>query len=289
MDRLQQLISDNWTILRHELSSLMAIIMPGIIAGHLDGISSRLRQSKNSAQCYNPYLANYWEATDADLPDDSVLVISLVGPLYSWESDWLVGKIRAAEENPRICGIVLQIDGPGGMVSHLDQAVAAVKNCSKPTATVVTGCMASAHFWIGTSAERTFIVSDLCEVGSVGVVITHYSFREFFKQNGIDYREIYPDTADLKNEEVRALLDNDDESLIKAKAEKIHKVFAETVAENLGIAYDPQLPLFRGRMFSGEEAVSLGYIDQIGTLEDAARWVLGTATSRAANYLMNQS
>ena len=101
--------------------------------------------------------------------------------------------------------------------------------------------------------------------------------------NGIDYREIYPDTADLKNEATRALIEKDDDSIIKARAEKIHKIFAETVAENLGIDYDPKLPIFRGRMFSGEEAVAAGYIDQIGTLDDAARYVLGVATALQIN------
>lgn len=286
MERIQQLISDNWSIRRHELSSLMAIVMPGIVSGNLDSVVAHLKQPRNIAQCYNPCLASSWDVDSADLPDDSVLVLKLRGALYSWDSIWVADKVKSAEANPRICGIVLLIDGPGGMVSHLDQAVAAVKKCSKPTATVVDGCMASAHFWLGSSADRTFIVSDLCEVGSVGIVVSHYSFRDYFKQNGIDFREIYPDSADLKNEEVRALLDKNDESLIKARAEKIHKIFSETVADNLGIKYDPALPLFRGRMFSGAEAVAEGYIDQFGDLQEAARWVLGIATSRKANSLI---
>lgn len=283
MNRIQQLISDNWTIRRHELSSLMAIIMPGIISGNLEGISEILGKTKCTATAYDPYLATEWDTTDTDLPNNSVLVITLRGTLYAWESDWLARTIKEAEADPRICGIVLLVDGPGGMVSHIDKAVAAIKNCTKPTATVCEGMMASAHFWIGTCTDRTFIVSDLCEVGSVGIITTHLSLLKYFEMNGIDYREIYPDTADLKNEATRALIEKDDDSIIKARAEKIHKIFAETVAENLGIDYDPKLPIFRGRMFSGEEAVAAGYIDQIGTLDDAARYVLGVATAMQIN------
>lgn len=166
-------------------------------------------------------------------------------------------------------------------------AASAVENCSKPTATVVTGIMASAHFWLGTASDRTFIASPLCEVGSVGIVVTHYSFKEYFRMNGIDYREIYPDTADLKNKETRILEENGDESLIKQRAERIHKVFSETVARNLGIEYDPELPLFRGELFNGDEAVQAGYIDQFGGLADAVKWVLAQATSRRANEYYN--
>lgn len=262
--------------------------MPCIINGNIEAAVAQLSKDKCTVMATaNPYMAKWYELDDITLPVDSVAVITLTGVLYSWESEWVIRQVEAAELNPNICGIVFVIDGPGGMVSHLDMAAAAVENCAKPTATVVTGIMASAHFWLGTASDRTFIASPLCEVGSVGVVITHYSFKEYFRQNGIDYREIYPDTADLKNKETRALVDNNDESLIKARAERIHKIFAETVARNLGVEYDPKLPLFRGEMFDGSEAVAAGYIDQFGGVADAVKWVLAIATSRKAEELCN--
>ena len=38
-------------------------------------------------------------------------------------------------------------------------------------------------------------------------------------------------------------------------------------------------------MFSGDEAVAAGYIDQFGGLKDAVTWVLAQATSRKAEQL----
>lgn len=287
MNRLQRIFSDNWTIRRHDFESFVSLIMPAIVAGNIEAASAKLNEDDKCTvkATAAPYMAKWYELDDISLPVDSIAVITLTGVLYSWESEWVAKQVEAAELNPNICGIVFVIDGPGGMVSHLDMAAAAVENCKKPTATVVTGIMASAHFWLGTASDRTFIASPLCEVGSVGIVCTHYSFREFFKMNGIDYREIYPDTADLKNKETRVLVENNDESLIKARAEKIHKNFAETVARNLGIEYDPKLPLFRGEMFDGNEAVELGYIDQFGGVADAVKWVLAQATSRKAQQI----
>lgn len=287
MNRLQRIFSDNWTIRRHDFESFVSLIMPAIVAGNIEAASAKLNEHDKCTvkATAAPYMAKWYELDDISLPVDSIAVITLTGVLYSWESEWVAKQVEAAELNPNICGIVFVIDGPGGMVSHLDMAAAAVENCKKPTATVVTGIMASAHFWLGTASDRTFIASPLCEVGSVGIVCTHYSFREFFKMNGIDYREIYPDTADLKNKETRVLVENNDESLIKARAEKIHKIFAETVARNLGIEYDPKLPLFRGEMFDGNEAVELGYIDQFGGVADAVKWVLAQATSRKAQQI----
>lgn len=286
MEKVQRFFSDNWAIERPEFQNLLSLLTPCIINGRLADVNEQISQVKSSAMATSmPYMAKWYELDDISIPADSVAVIKLRGVLYAWETEWLIDQLAAAEKNANICGIVLVIDGPGGMVSHLDMAASAIKNSAKPTATVVDGCMASAHFWLGTAAERTFIVSPMCEVGSVGVVITHTSFKEFFKMNGIDYREIYPDTADLKNKETRELEENGDESLIKARAERIHKIFAETVAENLGISYDQTLELFRGAMFPGDVAVAAGYIDQFGTVDDAVRWVLAQATSRKAAQL----
>lgn len=287
MDRLQHFFTDSWTIRRYDFENTLSLLLPCIVKGRIDDAAAQLANKKCTikATTATPYLAHWYELDDISLPEDSIAVIKLRGVLYSWETEWIISQIQAAEMNPNICGIILDIDGPGGMVSHLDQASQCLKDCAKPTATVVSGTMASAHFWLGTSTDRTFISSPLCEVGSVGVVITHYSYKDYYKQLGIDFRSIYPDTADLKNKEIRLLEDKGDESMLKARAERIHKLFSETVAENLGITYDPRLPLFRGEMFTAEEAIAAHYIDEKGGIAEAVRWVLAQSVSRKANEL----
>lgn len=151
MEKLHRLFSDNWAIQRHDFDNMVSLLMPSIIAGNITAAASQLDTVKTSVRATaSPYMAKWYELDDLMLPVDSIAVITLSGALYSWESQWLIRQVEAVESNPNICGMVLVIDGPGGMVSHLDQAVAAVEKCTKPTATVVTGIMASAHFWLGT-------------------------------------------------------------------------------------------------------------------------------------------
>lgn len=283
MIHLQRFLSDNWMIRRADFENVSALIIPCIISGNPAAASAELVKSKSTASVTaTPYLAQWYEL-DELLPADSVAVIRLKGVLYSWETEWFIERFNAAAANPNIVGIVIEIDGPGGMVSHIDQAVAAIEKCEKPTATVVTGVMASAHLWLGISSDRTFIASTMCEIGSVGTMFTHVSYKDFFAQAGIKYWQIYPDSADLKNKEIRALEDNEDDSIIKEHAARLHRIFAESVAKHIGIDYDPELPLFRGEMYDAAEAVKLGYIDSFGDLGDAVRYVLGTATGRKAN------
>ncbi len=119
MNRLQRFFSDNWTIQRQDLDNAVSLLMPCIINGNLQAASSLLSKEKcKVAATAAPYMAKWYELDDITLPVDSIAVITLTGVLYSWESEWVIRQIEAAELNPNICGIVFVIDGPGGMVSH---------------------------------------------------------------------------------------------------------------------------------------------------------------------------
>lgn len=285
MEKLQQFFTNDWAVRRQGLESVLTLLAPCIMSGNLDAAEALLASKQPVAKALSaPYLADWHELDDAHLPVNSIAMVYLTGMLYAWETDWLIRTILAAEANPNIAGIVMVIDGPGGHITRLDVAADAITSCIKPVATVVAGDMHSAHFWLGTCADRTFALSQFCSVGSVGAMCEYMSIKELLVKLGIEVRDIYPDTSDLKNQESRALEAGDD-TLTKARLETAHRVFAETVARNLGIEYDPKLELFRGRVYSAPEAVAAGYIDQMGTVHDAVVWVLGRAVATETSQL----
>lgn len=284
MNKLQKIFSDHWAVRPHDLQGAVGLLMPSILRGNLAEAGDCLDSTLPRVEVLNPYEGTWWELGDSNIPADSLAVVSLQGMLYSWATEYVMGIVAQVEAHPQICGMVLVIDGPGGMASYVDQCSKAIRSMTKPTATYVKGIMASAHFWLGTSTGRTFIAdSPLCEVGSVGVVVNYYSFRTLLENAGIKHWEIYPDSSDLKNREVRDLEDNDDETLIKQSAARLHEAFSQAVSENTGIAYDPAAPLFRGQMFTASEAVGAGIINQTGTLKDAILWVLAQAALNENN------
>lgn len=286
MDKLQQFFANDWAVERRGFDNLMALLTPCILSGNIQAANEILSKPKVSAMAMAaPYIAPSYRADDTSLPDGSIVVINLVGVLYSWETSWLITKLQEAEHNPAVVGVVLCIDGPGGQVTRVDVAADMLRNFSKPAATVVMGYMCSAHYWIGSSTGRVFVESKLCQIGSVGSLAEFCSFAEYYKQNGIDMRQIYPDSSDLKNEELRAIEERNDESITKARLEGIHALFSQTIAENRGIKYDPEAELFRGKVFDAATAVAAGYVDQFGGVGDAARWVLARAMSQKAQNM----
>lgn len=271
--------------MRQSLDGVLALVVPCIRAGNLSEARGMVGRERLTARVMSaPYTSCDHTLDDASLPENSVAVIRLEGTIYAWETDWFIEDMARAEANPAVAGIVLVIDGPGGHATRIDVAASAVRNCSKPVAAVVTGTMCSAHFWIGSGAARTFAISPLCSVGSVGAMTEFVNIKKYFESIGLEVRDIYPAISDLKNEEWRELEQGGD-ALVCARLEKLARAFCLSVARNLGIDYDPKLEIFRGRVFQADEAVALGYIDCIGTVEDAVLWVLTEALSRKAAQL----
>ena len=285
VDKIYNFLTEKWLIADEGRTRLLATILPAIKAGNIAEVEKRL-SNETKAYATTPYLADRWELDDGSLPANSVAVINLEGPLYSWETFRLEKLLIQALNNDKIAGVVLWINGPGGMALHVDIAAALIEKAEKPIATYIAGTMASAHFWIGTAAARTFIASPLCSVGSVGTMGTYINFQKFYEMNGIDYRDIYPDSSDLKNKWFRDLAEKNDDTRIKKGLEDLHRLFAADVARYLGIEYDPEAPIFRGETFNGTEAVEAGYVDQFGTFQDAVTWVLAQATIKESNLIV---
>lgn len=283
MDKLYQFLTARWLMSGEEQSRLLAAILPALRSGHISEAQALLSASTMNAYATTPYMASRWEVDDQNIPEGSVAVITLEGPLYAWETFRLESILRAAADNPHIAGVVLWINGPGGMSTYIDVVSDQIAQFPKPVAAYVAAYMLSAHLWIGSAAGRIFLASPLCEVGSCGVMTTYVSMREYYKNLGIDIRDIYSDSSDLKNKWFRDIEERDDETLVKERLAQTHDAFIRAVAGYRGIAPDTESPVFRGETFTGDAAISAGLADQYGTLQDAVQWVVAQTVIRQVN------
>lgn len=275
MHSIQQIFNSTWAIGRQDFLNMISVILPSIQAGNFAELEELLAKQRTEIHAVNlGFARNEWEFDDENLPDNSIAVIALNGVLYSWESERVARKLEQALENQRIAGVIFKINGQGGMVNGISEITSVVAGSEKPIATVITGNCMSAHYWLASATGRRFLLDQTCQAGSIGVVGTYYNATEAMKKEGIDYREIYPDTADLKNREYRDIAEKNDEKAFKAHLEQIHALFCEAVSRNLNISYNKELPLFRGATFMGDAAIEAGLADAYGNLDDAARWVL---------------
>ncbi len=286
MDKIQQIFNGKWAIEAKDYYQLLSLILPSINAGNLTAIEQHLSKNKVTAYATMPYVADRWELEDASLPEDSVVIFTCDGVLYSWETYRLEQFIAKALSNPKIAGIVLFINGPGGMITRVDLLERMIRESSKPIAAYITGVCASAHFWFASACGRKFVSSPMDEIGSCGIIYTYQSFKKYYAELGIELKDIYPDSADLKNKMIREMEEKQDDSLIKENLSFYHNIFAQTVARNLNIEFNPTDPLFRGQTYFADVALANNYVDSYGTLEDAIVWVLSQAALKRANEII---
>jgi signal peptide peptidase SppA len=285
MDKLQSFFQDAWAIDPVYHRRMLSVVLPMITSGNLKAAENQLSKNKIKAYASTPYLADKWDLNDSNLPDNSIAVLKLDGVLYSWDTFNFEDLLRMIMSNNKIVGVVVYINGPGGMVTNVDVVEGLISNYSKPIACFISGMACSAHYWIASAADRTFIASPMCIIGSIGVFMDYADYKGMYEKMGIDIREIYPDSSDLKNYETRQIADNNNEDPLKQSLEIICNRFCLAVSKNIGIPYNPTNEFFRGKTYTGDVAVANGYINQFGTLEDATAWVLAQAIAKQVNNI----
>jgi signal peptide peptidase SppA len=248
-------------------------------AGTEESLAAALR---GEAAMEDPKAALPGSAEDA-LPytlSGNVAIIPIKGPLVNSSSPFLeffgmtgYPKIResliAAVKDPKVGEILLDINSGGGSVSGASDTadlIARINEHGKPVTTFADGMMASAAYWLGSSAGKV-ISSNTAIVGSIGVITTHFDRSAQLEQDGIK-------ATVIRAGEFKALasplepLSKAARAQIQEQLDEIYAVFMGQVAEARGVSYEAGDKSFgQGREFIGDAAVKSGLVDSVGSFD----------------------
>ena len=205
---------------------------------------------------------------------DGIAIIPVTGPIMRYANMFtrisgatstqeLATDLQAALDNPQVKGIILNVDSPGGEangINELGDMVYAARG-KRPIKAYGGGTVASASYWIGSSADE-LIIDDTALLGSIGVVVevALREAREGEKRYTITSSNAPNKRPDLETEEGRAELSKTIDAL--------GEVFVAKVARNLGVNPD-QVPAMgdHGGLKVGAAAVASGLAHRLGSLE----------------------
>lgn len=217
---------------------------------------------------------------------DGTAVVPMIGTIFPRASmigastggtslDALLHDIRVAEASPDVERIVLLVDSPGGVVSHVGEAADSLRAAKKPTTAFVTGMGASLAYWLASQAGE-IVLDRSASVGSIGVVATT-SRQEGPGADGRRSYEIVSSGAPLKRPDVST---EEGRASIQAEIDAIEAVFIADVAAGRRVSAERVRESFgRGAMVNAARAVEVGMADRIGTLES----VLQQGSARTRN------
>ena len=192
------------------------------------------------------------------------------GPITGSTRQRVLKALREVEER-EFPALLLRIDSPGGTVGDSQEIHAALLRLRAKGCRVVASfgnISASGGVYIGVAAE-SIVANPGTITGSIGVILRGNDLSKVFERIGIRfdtvksgvYKDILSPDRPLSPEE-RALL----QELIDSS----YGQFVRVVAEGRSMTEETVRGFADGRVFSGEQAKSLGLVDELGD-EDHAR------------------
>ncbi len=202
----------------------------------------------------------------------------LIGSDYEANADYIVTGLRAAYEDKNTADIILRINSPGGSPVQAGYVNDEIKRLREqypdiPLYAVITDICASGGYYIAAAAEKIY-ANKASVVGSIGVVMSGFGFVDAIHKLGIERRLITAGESKgfldpfspLKPEEVEH---------IDSVLNDVYQQFIEVVKEGRGDRLKDDEKIFTGLVWSGEQSIDLGLVDEMGSAGYVAREVIG--------------
>ncbi len=177
-------------------------------------------------------------------------------------------KYRKVDE---IKAIVVHMNSPGGVVGPSQEIYSELKKTrevyNKPVIVSGSGLMASGAFYAAMGADR-IITNPGTLMGSVGVIMEFANLERLYDWAKIRRFVIKTGAYKDTGAEYRTMRD-DEKALLQKLMDDVLLQFKKAIAEGRKMPMEKVDQYADGRIFTGEEAVELGFADQVGTLSDA--------------------
>jgi len=210
-----------------------------------------------------------------------VKISGMISPDSEASYEVLAPTLKKAFEHPNSKGVVLAINSPGGtpVQSALihDLIVKLKKETGKPVVAVGEDMMTSGAYMIAVAADQ-LVVNRSTVTGSVGVISSGFGFSGLMDKLGVERRVA---TAGQSKNLLDPFSPQTENSIAKQHEllSAIHGHFIDIVKAGRGDRLDLHTKgLFEGTVWTGEEAVKLGVVDELGDMQGAAKKYLGVDT-----------
>lgn len=202
---------------------------------------------------------------------DSLALVEVRGaildpaPTLAW-----IGKLEQANN---IKGILLRIDSPGGGAAASQEIYAALERIGKkmPIAASMGSMAASGGLMVAMAADRIY-ANPSTVTGSIGVRMDIPQLQDLMAKIGVGQETLtsapFKDAASYTHPltpQAREYLDG--------VLMNMHDQFVEIVAKGRHMKLEQARDLASGKIFTGQQALGLGLIDELGGQYEAHTWL----------------
>ena len=181
-----------------------------------------------------------------------------------------VRELREHADNTSVKAVILRVNSPGGVVAPTQEIVAAIQRVrkgGKPVIASLGAVAASGGYYVATAADRIY-ASPGTLTGSIGVVMQMANIEGLLKKVGVEYVVVkagsYKDVGNLARS-----MSPEERKMLQALLDDVYSQFVDAVAEGRGLDRKEVLAFADGRIYSGQQALALKMVDEMGGFEDA--------------------
>ncbi|KNH14244.1 protease 4 [Vibrio lentus] len=223
----------------------------------------------------------YYEYRTTMLPDltsesHDVAVIVASGAIMDGKQprgtvggDTTAALLRQARNDDQVKAVVLRVDSPGGSAfasEVIRNEIEAIKQAGKPVVVSMSSLAASGGYWISMGADK-ILAQPTTLTGSIGIFSVITTFEK-----GLNDIGVYTDgvgTSPFSGLGITTGLSDGAKDAFQMGIENGYRRFISLVGENRGIEVDAVDKIAQGRVWTGQDAMQKGLVDEIGDFDDA--------------------
>lgn len=197
-----------------------------------------------------------------------VAVVEIEGIIVDGSA--VVRELREHADNPAIKAVVLRVNSPGGVVAPTQEIFAAIqraRKAGKPVVATLGAVAASGGYYVAAAADRIYANPGTL-TGSIGVVMQMANLEGLLKKVGVEYVVVkagaYKDVGNFAR-----TMSPEERKMLQALLDDVYSQFVDAVAEGRGLERKEVLAFAEGRIYSGQQALALKMVDEMGGFEDA--------------------
>lgn len=184
--------------------------------------------------------------------------------------DVIADLLDEARRDEDVLAVVMRIDSPGGSAwasEQIRRQVKSLRAAGKPVVVSMGSVAASGGYWVAMDADKIY-AHDTTITGSIGIFGMIPTIDQPLGKLGVHTDGV--GTTSLAGAfRIDRPLSDDASAIFQSEVDKGYRDFVSGVAEGRKLDVAKVESIAQGRVWSGEDAKSLGLVDEFGGLEDA--------------------
>jgi protease-4 len=213
------------------------------------------------------------DSTELNLTADKVAIIPIEGEIV--EAREVLDALRRHANNDTVKAIVIRINSPGGAIAPSQEIYSAIRRTSsdsgKPIVASFDSVAASGGYYIAAGCDR-IVANPGSITGSIGVILQWFNTKELIQWAKLKPETITSGAMKDAGSPFRELTP-EERQYFQGIVTQLHSQFVRDVALGRKAAMKPEevARIADGRIFTGEQALQLHLVDELGSIDDAVR------------------